>query len=113
MTCTYSAADEDLAEAGLSDEEIRDLRQSIDVARQTAKADGYAIGLMGEQQRALQDRAESRAREDAHDRHHRMLEDFLNSLPKGDAKTVAHAHAKANGGHLSATERDGLKKLFD
>lgn len=108
MPCT-SRSYEAMAEAGWPQEDIDLLKKEIEVARQQAKRDAALAGTTATQQRRLMDIAEQRARAEAHDRWHRKLADFFDSLPKGDAKHMVHVDA---GGHpLAASDVENLKKL--
>lgn len=112
MSCTFTTYEE-MAEAGFTEDDIQELKADIALARARANLDAAEIGLTRVEQRLLEDRAEKHAREDAHDRFHRKLADFMESLPKGDAKALAHAHAGPKPAMASGEGLGKLKKLFE
>lgn len=66
---------EEMAEKGISHEEIELLELEIKLAREKAKIDAYDAGMTKAEQEQLMDLAELDARRIAHDRHHRKMAD--------------------------------------
>jgi predicted protein tyrosine phosphatase len=106
---TYEA----MAEEGFTEDEINQLKAEVALARAQAKTDAYQLGLTRDQQQGLENIAEKRAREVAHDRHHRQLADFMDSLPKGEAKVMVHSgHGHEAKSAKPVPVNPALKKLL-
>jgi signal transduction histidine kinase len=69
-----------MAEAGWRQEDIDQLEAEVELARRKAEAQSFAEGDTLSRQQDRIRRAEKEARDVAHDRHHRRLEDAMKEI---------------------------------
>lgn len=79
MPCT-SVSYEEMAEAGLTDDEIELLKKEVELARAVAQAEAFRDGLSQKQQQRNIEQAETDARAVAHDRFHAKLRDMSDQI---------------------------------
>lgn len=79
MTC-YNMKIEEMAEAGISEEEIRALESEVRLARERAKIEAYQLGMTKDQQTKMMLGAERETRKRIHDEWHAKLDSMMDEI---------------------------------